>query len=141
MSARLVDRPIDVAQLLAATAAEGLGGTAVFLGTVRRSREDGDVAAIEYTAYEAMADAELDRIEAEAAARWPQARILLRHRVGTVPLGEASLAVVAAAPHRADAFAACRWVVEEIKRRAPIWKKEHFASGAARWVEGTPPGG
>ncbi len=141
MSARLVDQPIDVARLLADAASDGLGGTALFLGTVRRGPEDGEVAAIEYSAYTEMAEGELARIEAEAAAQWPRARILLRHRLGRVPLGEASLAVVAAAPHRADAFAACRFVVEETKRRAPIWKKELFASGASRWVEGRPPGG
>ncbi len=141
MSRWLTDRPIDVPRLMAEVAAAGAGGTVLFLGTVRRSAEDGDVVAIEYSAYDEMAEAELGRIETEAAAQWPRARILLRHRVGTVPLGEASLAVVAAAPHRADAFAACRFVVEQTKQRAPIWKKERFASGDARWVEGKPPGG
>jgi len=141
MSPWLTDRPIDVGQLLAEVASAGAGGTVAFLGTVRRSAEDGDIAAIEYSAYEEMAEGEFDRIVAEATARWPLARIALRHRVGLVPLGEASVAIVTAAPHRADAYAASRFLIEETKRRAPIWKKERFVSGQARWVEGQPGGG
>ena len=141
MSAWLTDRPIDVGQLVAAVASAGLGGTVVFLGTVRRSPDDGDVATIEYSAYREMALAELDRIVAEAATRWPGARVTLRHRLGDVPTGEASVAVVAAAPHRAEAFAAARFVIDETKRRAPIWKRERFATGEARWVEGRQPDG
>ncbi len=141
MSTWLTDRPIDVGQLIAAVASAGAGGTVVFLGTVRRSAEDGDVAAIAYSAYPEMAERELDGIVAEAAARWPLARVVLRHRVGEVPTGEASVAVVAAAPHRAEAFAAARFVIDETKQRVPIWKREQLASGVARWVEGRSPAG
>jgi molybdopterin synthase catalytic subunit len=141
VGAWLTDGPIDLPRLLADVACDGAGGTVVFLGTVRRSAEDGDVVAIEYSAYREMADAEFERIAAETAAQWPAARIVLRHRLGLVPLGEASVAVVAAAPHRADAFAACRFLIEQTKARVPLWKKEHFGSGAARWVEGRPVGG
>ncbi len=137
----LTDRAIDVAELLAAVAADGHGGTVVFLGTVRRSAEDGDVQAIEYSAYREMAEPELERIVADAAAQWPQARIVLQHRLGVVPTGEASLVIAVSAPHRADAYAASRFVIEETKRRAPIWKKERLASGGTRWVEGRPAGG
>ena len=137
----LTDRPIDVGRLLAEVASAGRGGTVLFLGTVRRSDEDGDIAALEYSAYEAMAEAELGRIVAEAAARWPAARVALRHRVGLVALGEASVAIVTAAPHRAEAYAASRFVIEETKRRAPIWKKERLVSGQSRWVEGQTGGG
>jgi len=137
----LTEDAIDVAELLAAVAGDGNGGTVVFLGTVRRSPEDGDVEAIEYSAYREMAEPELGRIVAEALAQWPQARIVLQHRLGVVPTGEASLVIAAAAPHRADAYAASRFVIEETKRRAPIWKKERLASGATRWVEGRPAGG
>ena len=141
MRAWLTEDAIDVAELLAAVAGDGNGGTVVFLGTVRRSPEDGDVEAIEYSAYREMAEPELGRIVAEALAQWPQARIVLQHRLGVVPTGEASLVIAAAAPHRADAYAASRFVIEETKRRAPIWKKERLASGATRWVEGRPAGG
>jgi len=141
MSPWLTDRPIDVGRLLADVASSGAGGTVAFLGTVRRSADDGDITAIEYSAYDAMAEAELDRIVAEALARWPLARIALKHRLGLVPLGEASVAIVTAAPHRADAYAASRFLIEETKRRAPIWKKERFVSGESRWVEGQTGGG
>jgi molybdopterin synthase catalytic subunit len=137
----LTDGTIDVAGLLADVAADGNGGTVVFLGTVRRSADDGDIAAIEYSAYREMAEPELGRIVAEALAQWPGARIVLQHRLGVVPTGEASLVIATSAPHRADAYAASRFVIEETKRRAPIWKKERFASGATRWVEGRPAGG
>ena len=137
----LTDGAIDVAELLAAVAADGNGGTVVFLGTVRRSAEDGDVEAIEYSAYREMASPELERIVAEALAQWPGARIVLQHRLGVVPAGEASLVIATSAPHRGDAYAASRFVIEETKRRAPIWKKERLASGKARWVEGRPAGG
>jgi molybdopterin synthase catalytic subunit len=135
MSIRLTAHALDVAPLLASVQSDGRGGTALFLGTVRRSPDDGEVAGIEYSAYAAMAEEELGRIVSEAREHWPEASVEVRHRLGYVPTGEASVAVAAAAPHRADAFAACRWVVDEVKRRAPIWKKEHLAGGAARWVE------
>ena len=135
MTVRLTTQPLVVAPLLAAVQSEANGGTALFLGTVRRSAEDGEVAGIAYSAYEAMAEEELERIVSEAREHWPGAAVDVRHRLGYVATGEASVAVAAAAPHRADAFAACRWVVDEVKRRAPIWKKEHLDGGAARWVE------
>jgi molybdopterin synthase catalytic subunit len=141
MSPWLTDRPIDVGQLLSDAASAGAGGTVVFLGTVRRSAEDGAIEAIEYSAYDEMAEAEFERIVAEATARWPQARVALRHRIGLVPLGEASVVIVTAAPHRAEAYAASRFLIEETKRRAPIWKKERFLSGQSRWVEGQQGGG
>jgi molybdopterin synthase catalytic subunit len=141
VGAWLTDRAIDVAGLLATVGADGNGGTVLFLGTVRRSAEDGDVESIEYSAYREMAEPEFERIVAEALAKWPRARIVLQHRLGIVPTGEASLAIAASAPHRADAYAASRYVIEETKRRAPIWKKERLASGTTRWVEGKPVGG
>jgi len=135
MSSRLTTHALDAAALLASVQGDGLGGTALFLGTVRRSAEDGEVAGIEYSAYAAMAEEEFARIVGEAQEHWPDARVDVLHRLGYVPTGEASVAVAAAAPHRADAFAACRWIIDEIKRRVPVWKKEHLASGVARWVE------
>ena len=130
---RLTRAPIDVAGLLASIADPGLGGTAVFLGSVRKGAEDGPVTAIEYSAYEEMAEGELARIVQEANQRWQVCRIEVRHRLGLIPAGEASIAVVAAAPHRAEAFDACRYVIEEVKRRLPIWKKEIGEDGSAVW--------
>ncbi len=131
---------IDVSALLARVADPGRGGTVLFLGSVRRGPDDGPVEAIEYSAYEEMVRAEFDRILAEARERWPEARLAARHRVGVVPAGEPSIAVVAAAPHRGEAFEACRFAIEEAKRRVPVWKKERFDDGGTRWREqrGTP---
>lgn len=126
---------IDVGALIAESARADRGGTVAFLGTVRRGPEDGPVEAITYSAYEEMADAECARILAEAADRWPEAGITIRHRLGELPTGTASIAVVAAAPHRAEAFDAGRWVVEEAKRRLPVWKRERFEDGTSQWRE------
>jgi len=98
------------------------------------------VTEIEYSAYDAMADAEIERILTEAAQQWHGVRVALRHRVGRVPVGEASIAIVAAAPHRAEAFAACRHVIEAVKRRLPIWKKEYRVDGVRPCATGLPDG-
>jgi molybdopterin synthase catalytic subunit len=132
----LTDRPIDLAALLASVSGTGLGGTVVFLGTVRSSPEDGDVAGIEYSAYPEMVEAEFDRIVAEVRQRWPVAQVGVRHRTGYIPAGEASIAVVVACPHRAEAYDASRYIVGATKSRVPVWKKERLASGVEKWVEG-----
>lgn len=129
----LTRQAIDPAALVAAVGQPGLGGAVLFLGTTRRSPEDGPVAAIEYSAYEEMAVAEFDRILEEARTRWPAGRVAACHRLGTVPAGEASIAIAAAMPHRAEAFAACRYVIEEAKRRLPVWKQEVLDDGSRRW--------
>jgi molybdopterin synthase catalytic subunit len=127
----LTRHPIDVADLLAAVQSAERGGTCVFLGTVRN---DDDVTGIEYSAYDDMALAEIERILAEAHDRWPGSRVMLQHRLGLIPVGEASIAIAAAAPHRDAAFAACRYVIEAVKQRLPIWKKELRGDGSATWV-------
>lgn len=128
----LTRHPLDVKDLLAEVQGPERGGTCVFTGTVRN---DGDVTGIEYSAYEAMAFAEIERILSEAQAQWPGARVILQHRLGLIPVGEASIAIAAAAPHREDAFAACRFMIETVKKRLPIWKKEHHADGTTSWVD------
>jgi molybdopterin synthase catalytic subunit len=140
---------ISVDGLLTDVQSPERGGTCVFLGTVRGSPavspiriaergsggEDGGVTDIEYSAYEPMAEAEIERILGETRQRWPEVQVALRHRLGRVPAGEASIAIAAAAPHRAEAFAACRHVIEEVKRRLPVWKKEYRVDGTASWVD------
>lgn len=128
----LTHSPLDAAALLATVMGPERGGTAIFLGTVRD--DAGQVTGIEYSAYDDMAEAELDRILSEAAVRWPDACVAVRHRLGLIPLGEASIAIAAAAPHRAAAFDACRYVIEEVKARLPVWKKELHSNGSAAWV-------
>ena len=132
----LSDSPLDAAALIAEVSAPGCGATSVFLGTVRASAEDGAVEGIEYSSYPEMAEAEFGRMVDEAQQRWPQARIALRHRTGWIPLGEASIAVAVATPHRAEACDCSRFLIEETKKRAPIWKKERLSGGKQRWVEG-----
>ena len=126
--------PLDIKDLLAQVQGPARGGTCVFLGTVR---SDTGVTAIEYSAYEQMAEEEIARILNEAQNQWPDARVQLRHRLGEIPAGEASIAIAAAAPHRDEAFRACRFVIEEVKKRLPIWKKELYADGTARWTDDT----
>jgi len=127
--------PLSVERLVAEVSAPERGGTCVFLGTVRNGPEEQGVTAIEYSAYEAMVEAEFGRLLADAGGRWPQARIAVRHRLGTIPSGEASIAIAVAAPHRAEAFEACRFVIEEVKRRIPVWKKELQVDGTETWVD------
>jgi molybdopterin synthase catalytic subunit len=123
---------LEVADLLAEVQSPERGGTCVFLGTVRN---DAGVTSIDYSAYESMVIDEIERIRAEAHGRWPGSRVMLQHRLGVIPVGEASIAIAAAAPHRDEAFAACRYVIEEVKQRLPIWKKELRADGSEQWVE------
>jgi molybdopterin synthase catalytic subunit len=131
----LTREPISLEVLLAEVASAECGGTCVFLGTVRNGPEEGGVTGIEYTAYDEMAEAELARIVAVARDRWPDARVALRHRLGLVAVGEPSVAIVTAAPHRAQAFEACRYVIEEVKARLPVWKKELRADRSEVWVD------
>jgi len=130
--------PIDVGNILAQVSDPGRGGTVLFLGSVRRSEDDGPVASIEYSAYEEMVVAEFERIVAEANDRWPDAVCRAIHRVGHVPVGEPSIAVAASAPHRGEAFEACRFTIEEAKRRLPVWKRERFDDGTTRWRQEAP---
>src|SRR5712664_1007757 len=132
MMTHLTRSPISVASLLAEVHSAERGGTCVFFGTVRN---DDDVTGIEYSVYDDMALAEIARMLEEARGRWPEARVALQHRVGFIPVGEASIVIAAAAPHREEAFAACRYVIEEVKKRLPIWKKELHADGSAMWVD------
>ena len=135
MTTYLTRTPIFLDPLLTEVAHPDCGGTCVFLGTVRNGPDEHGVTAIEYSAYEEMVEAEFGRLLADARGRWPEARIAVRHRLGTIPVGEASIAIAAAAPHRAQAFEACRYVIEEVKRRVPVWKKELRVDGSEIWVD------
>jgi molybdopterin synthase catalytic subunit len=108
---------------------------AAFAGLVRDHNQGRQVSFLEYEAYEPLAVRALNRILAEARAAWPAARLGVHHRTGRLELGEASVIIVAASPHRADAFAACRYTIERIKQIVPIWKHEHFDGGDV-WLEG-----
>ena len=135
----LTTEPIDLVPLLASVQSPARGGIASFVGVVRDHQHGRQVLRLEYSAYGPMVEAECARIVAEAEARWP-ATIALRHRVGALEVGETAIVVVAGAGHRAAAFEACRYVVEEVKRRLPIWKQEFYADGAHEWVDPTAAG-
>jgi molybdopterin synthase catalytic subunit len=136
--AYLTDEPIELAQLLAQVESPERGGVASFLGVVRNQHDGRPVLELRYSAYDAMAEAECARIVAEAEARWDVA-VALRHRVGRLHVGQVAVAIAAAAGHRDEAFAACRYVIEEVKRRVPIWKQELYADGSVAWVNAANP--
>jgi molybdopterin synthase catalytic subunit len=133
--------PLALEPLIAAVAARPDGGSgsdgavAAFLGVVRNHNAGRSVRYLEYEAYEPLARKSFDRIAAEVQARWPGVRLALHHRIGRLEVGEASVAIAAASPHRADAFAACRYTIERVKQIAPIWKREFFEGGDV-WIEG-----
>lgn len=123
----------SVEEALAAVADPGAGGTAMFLGTVRRDSPVGPLERLEYSAYEEMAVEVLRDIADEAAGKWPLRGVAILHGVGELGVGEPTVVVACSAAHRAEAFEACRYAIDEVKRRAPIWKKE-VGAGAQRWV-------
>lgn len=128
--------PIDAASLVARVESPACGGVSSFLGLVRNHHGGRGVQRLEYSAYGPMAEAECARVVAEAETRWP-VRIALVHRVGALEIGDIAVGVAAAGAHRDEAFAACRFVIEEVKRRVPIWKKEFYYDGAVEWVDPT----
>jgi len=127
--------PLDLTTLVQAAADPENGGLVTFVGTTRRESGTRVVQALVYEAYEELALRELQAIVEEAAARWG-ARLSVAHRTGRVPVGEASVAVAASAPHRPDAFAACRYAIDELKARAPIWKQTEYEDGETTWLDG-----
>jgi molybdopterin synthase catalytic subunit len=127
------DTPIALDRLLTAVADPDAGAIATFLGTTRRTNRGRNVLKLEYEAYRDMAESELRRIGEEAGKRWPICRVAIVHRVGAVPLGEASVAIAVSAPHRAEAIHACHFAIDRLKHVAPIWKKEYFEGGEV-WI-------
>ncbi len=129
---RLQAEPLDTAEVIRAVGAPGHGGLALFVGTTRA--EDG-VVALHYEAHREMAETELAAIVEEATRRFG-ARCAIAHRLGRVAVGEPSVAVEASAPHRPEAFAACRHLIDEAKGRAPIWKRDETGTGPSAWHDG-----
>jgi len=127
----LTDSPIDVRGLEGEVAGSAHGALVTFVGRARDRADDGrEVLELEYEAYPEMAAAVLAEIVAEAEVRWADCEVAIVHRVGLVPIGEAAVAIVTAAPHRSDAYDANRFAIEAIKERLPIWKRERFADGS-----------
>ncbi len=132
---------MDVAAVVNRVTCPQAGGIALFLGVTRAQPADsrpakdslGSLLALDYQAYEEMALKELHKLAAQAAARWPICRLIVRHRLGEVAIGAPSVIIAVSCPHRAEAFDACEFLIDELKKIAPIWKREIFERGA-RWL-------
>jgi molybdopterin synthase catalytic subunit len=132
-SYRVTETSIDSDALLAMVGDPAAGGTALFVGTTRNENEGRVVERLEYEAYETMAVDEMRRIGDDIARRWGVVAVAMVHRVGVVPVGEASVALAVSAAHREEAFAACRYGIDTLKATVPIWKKEYY-EGGEHWV-------
>jgi molybdopterin synthase catalytic subunit len=126
---------LNAEAVVASVTSPQCGAVATFIGLVRDHNAGRRVEWLDYEAYPALAVKTFERIGTEAAGRWPSVALAIHHRVGHIAIGEASVVIAAASPHRADAFAACRYAIERIKQIAPVWKHEHFEGGDI-WVEG-----
>ena len=136
--ASLVRESIDPMQVIRAVSTPANGAVLLFLGAVRQVNDGRDVTGIDYAAYESMARRELDAIVEEGIARFATPDVAVVHRLGELSVGEVSVAIAVGHPHRDTAYAFSRWVIEELKRRVPIWKREHYVDGTREWVD---PGG
>jgi molybdopterin synthase catalytic subunit len=136
---RVTRDAIDAGALIAAVTAPSDGAVLLFWGVVRNHHESRAVSHLEYDAYTEMAEAKLAEIVGEARARWPVGEIAVVHRLGRLEIGEASVGIAVASPHRAEAYEASRYVIEELKRRVPIWKREGYVEGESRWLGGEMP--
>ncbi len=130
----LTDNPIDATALLQSAQQPEAGAVVLFLGITRQFKQGRETASLSYEAYREMAVKELERLEREARDRWSLIDCSIVHRLGEVPLAEASVAIAVSSPHRAGAFEAGRWLIDTLKESVPIWKQEHWADGAAEWV-------
>jgi MoaE-MoaD fusion protein len=126
---------LDALSAVVADGAGADGAVTSFVGLVRQNNLGRAVAFLEYEAYEPLAVRGLQRIVDEVKTSWPNAKLAVHHRIGRLALGEASIVIVAASPHRGDAFSACRYTIERVKQIVPIWKHEHFDGGDV-WLEG-----
>lgn len=138
---RLTEAPIDPAALVAAVSSPRRGAVVLFLGTARDHHRGRAVTRLAYEAYRPMAEERLARIVDELSDTAAEVVVAIVHRLGVVPAGEASVAIAAASPHRAAAYEASRRALERLKKEVPIWKREHYADGAAAWREEEPLGG
>jgi molybdopterin synthase catalytic subunit len=134
MTFKLTDQPIDLLAARAALADPRAGGYATFEGWVRNRNDGRDVVALEYEAYPALAQTEAEKILAEAAERFDIVDAAAEHRIGRLDLGDVAVWIGVTAVHRGPAFDACQYIINELKVRVPIWKKEHYTDGDSGWV-------
>jgi molybdopterin synthase catalytic subunit len=127
-------QPLDVGRVVARVVGPDAGGIVTFVGTVREASRGHSIRHLEYEAYPGMAEREMEKIADAAAAQWPGARVAMAHRTGHLAIGEIAVVIAASAPHRPEAFAACRFAIDTLKQQVPIWKKEVAVDGES-WVE------
>jgi molybdopterin synthase catalytic subunit len=137
--ARVTADPIDPASMLGGALSPEDGAALLFWGVVRNENDGRAVSTLEYSAYAEMAEREMLRIANEARARFGTGAVHVVHRIGLLRVGEASVAIAVASPHRAEAYDASRYVIEELKRRVPVWKREGYVDGETEWVPGFSP--
>jgi molybdopterin synthase catalytic subunit len=138
----ITDHAIDTAEVLAAVGTPADGAALLFLGTVREENDGRPVRGMRYDAYAAMAESVLEEIAREAGEQAGTERISVVHRTGELAIGDVSVAIAVSTPHRAEAFDAARYIIEQIKLRLPVWKHEHYTDGRSEWLDGaTPPVG
>ena len=130
----VTNQPIDLDELVRFVTDPEAGAVATFIGTTRNNNEGRQVIALDYEGYPEMAEKELRRIGEDAKTKWPICRMAITHRLGPVQIGEASVIIAVSSAHRDAAFAACRFVIDEVKARVPIWKHERYADGDAGWL-------
>lgn len=129
----LVEATIDLAQVLAAVQDPRAGASLLFVGTTREYTGDQRTTELHYECYPAMARQQLQHLAEQARRQWPLTAVALVHRLGPVPIGEASVAIAVSAPHRAAAFSAGQWLLDTLKQQVAIWKREQFADGTQVW--------
>ena len=125
---------LDTNALVERATSPAVGAVVLFLGVTRQFSDGRETVQLQYEAYEKMARLELSLLEEEARNRWPISECLIAHRLGLVPLGEGSVAIVTASAHRGDAFAAGQWLIDSLKESVPIWKQEHWTDGSTDWI-------
>jgi molybdopterin synthase catalytic subunit len=134
---RITSELLSTEEAMAFVADPGSGGCCLFVGTVRDHSDAGDVTGLTYEAWDELAAKRLEEIAGEMFEKWPVRKVALLHRTGELAVGESSVVVACSAPHRGDAFDACRHGIERLKHDVPIWKKEALVSGEAHWVMGS----
>lgn len=133
----LSDQPLDVQQAVNAVNDAGAGAVDVFIGTVRNKTQDRPVVRLDYEAYDSMAIAQMRKLAEETAGKWPVAGIAIHHRKGVLRIGDIAVVIAVSTPHRQEAFEACKYTIDTLKERVPIWKKEIFEDGEV-WVAAHP---
>ena len=137
----ITHNPIDTDAVLSSVRSPLAGANLLFTGTTRQFTGDFETTSLNYQGYREMAEVQLAALRDEAMQRWPIERCSIVHRLGEVKLEEISVAVAVSTPHRNDCFAACAWIMDELKQRVPIWKQEHGPDGSTEWIHPNQPPG